>query len=130
MARHIRLHGRPMWAVGSSPPPLQLVGSLPNYDVGQAYEGRLDILNNIGPCGVEIVWEESFLPAGSAAVVDMDNLQVVVTWPAFTPPEEVKTTIVNGDFQTGTLEGWRSEEHTSELQSRGHLVCRLLLEKK
>src|SRR5690625_5475352 len=28
-----------------------------------------------------------------------------------------------------TLES-RSEEHTSELQSRGHLVCRLLLEKK
>src|SRR5690625_5780529 len=29
----------------------------------------------------------------------------------------------------GTL-ALRSEEHTSELQSRGHLVCRLLLEKK
>src|SRR5690625_6843822 len=27
-------------------------------------------------------------------------------------------------------ESFRSEEHTSELQSRGHLVCRLLLEKK
>src|SRR5207253_11076960 len=27
-------------------------------------------------------------------------------------------------------DGFRSEEHTSELQSRGHLVCRLLLEKK
>src|SRR2546422_7620436 len=27
-------------------------------------------------------------------------------------------------------EEWRSEEHTSELQSRLHLVCRLLLEKK
>src|SRR5690625_5425475 len=26
--------------------------------------------------------------------------------------------------------GNRSEEHTSELQSRGHLVCRLLLDKK
>src|SRR2546422_5110900 len=26
--------------------------------------------------------------------------------------------------------GFRSEEHTSELQSRLHLVCRLLLEKK
>src|SRR2546428_7259994 len=25
---------------------------------------------------------------------------------------------------------WRSEEHTSELQSRSELVCRLLLEKK
>src|SRR5215208_7355936 len=28
------------------------------------------------------------------------------------------------------LQAARSEEHTSELQSRGHLVCRLLLEKK
>src|SRR2546422_10880681 len=31
---------------------------------------------------------------------------------------------------TATLAGKRSEEHTSELQSRLHLVCRLLLEKK
>src|SRR5439155_12159030 len=30
----------------------------------------------------------------------------------------------------GRCSGDRSEEHTSELQSRGHLVCRLLLEKK
>src|SRR2546422_6381898 len=30
----------------------------------------------------------------------------------------------------GDLAGVRSEEHTSELQSRLHLVCRLLLEKK
>src|SRR5436305_11709384 len=29
-----------------------------------------------------------------------------------------------------TSAGLRSEEHTSELQSRPHLVCRLLLEKK
>src|SRR5437870_11883299 len=31
---------------------------------------------------------------------------------------------------TGNWGHGRSEEHTSELQSRGHLVCRLLLEKK
>src|SRR2546422_6167655 len=31
---------------------------------------------------------------------------------------------------TGTYRAARSEEHTSELQSRLHLVCRLLLEKK
>src|SRR5690554_3185298 len=30
----------------------------------------------------------------------------------------------------GTIDTYRSEEHTSELQSRPHLVCRLLLEKK
>src|SRR5690554_7635590 len=36
------------------------------------------------------------------------------------------------DRQGGPRRAWsrRSEEHTSELQSRPHLVCRLLLEKK
>src|SRR5207253_8207835 len=33
-------------------------------------------------------------------------------------------------FTSLTSGSARSEEHTSELQSRGHLVCRLLLEKK
>src|SRR3712207_7321906 len=32
--------------------------------------------------------------------------------------------------EVGTRDGVRSEEHTSELQSRQYLVCRLLLEKK
>src|SRR5690554_7779343 len=34
------------------------------------------------------------------------------------------------DDVIGQAETMRSEEHTSELQSRPHLVCRLLLEKK
>src|SRR5437870_7695282 len=34
------------------------------------------------------------------------------------------------DLSQARGERSRSEEHTSELQSRGHLVCRLLLEKK
>src|SRR5690625_5469133 len=42
-------------------------------------------------------------------------------------PEVAKSTYEDeGSAQSGR----RSEEHTSELQSRGHLVCRLLLEKK
>src|SRR5690625_7065275 len=36
---------------------------------------------------------------------------------------------VRDNLMIGNLDR-RSEEHTSELQSRGHLVCRLLLEKK
>src|SRR5690606_41213098 len=35
-----------------------------------------------------------------------------------------------GDYELEKSEGVRSEEHTSELQSRENLVCRLLLEKK
>src|SRR5690625_6415083 len=37
---------------------------------------------------------------------------------------------VNENKDQGVVIRLRSEEHTSELQSRGHLVCRLLLEKK
>src|SRR5690625_6380712 len=36
----------------------------------------------------------------------------------------------SGPIQFGLALGPRSEEHTSELQSRGHLVCRLLPEDK
>src|SRR3712207_7298573 len=39
--------------------------------------------------------------------------------------------VAEGELQCGNGElGHRSEEHTSELQSRQYLVCRLLLEKK
>src|SRR3989442_8895352 len=42
-----------------------------------------------------------------------------------------RVTAVNGGPPAGLAErAERSEEHTSELQSRPHLVCRLLLEKK
>src|SRR5690625_5363495 len=40
----------------------------------------------------------------------------------------IKMLIKTMDKQQNTIN--RSEEHTSELQSRGHLVCRLLIEKK
>src|SRR5690606_41647791 len=55
-------------------------------------------------------------------------------------PWELKMPRIIGIKLTGKLNGWasakdvilwvRSEEHTSELQSRENLVCRLLLEKK
>src|SRR5687768_18288192 len=48
------------------------------------------------------------------------------SWPAY-----LRKSMDGASFHFGSLSGkWRSEEHTSELQSRLHLVCRLLLEKK
>src|SRR5690625_5457938 len=54
--------------------------------------------------------------------------------------EDIKTPVISADGKWVAYGIWpeigdgetliRSEEHTSELQSRGHLVCRLLLEKK
>src|SRR5687768_18189584 len=47
----------------------------------------------------------------------------------------LRRNLTPGDTETNPESEWygkpaRSEEHTSELQSRLHLVCRLLLEKK
>src|SRR2546429_3797205 len=43
----------------------------------------------------------------------------------------LKSTIFKANLSIADIDhGYRSEEHTSELQSRLHLVCRLLLEKK
>src|SRR5689334_24126224 len=47
----------------------------------------------------------------------------VASWPLFTPVASTQTGCRRDAF-------FRSEEHTSELQSQFHLVCRLLLEKK
>src|SRR5699024_12270304 len=60
--------------------------------------------------------ELTLSPFGKATL-----LTLVITYPS----QEVRDTVLG----TGMTEG-RSEEHTSELQSRFDLVCRLLLEKK
>src|SRR5690554_3811294 len=67
------------------------------------------------------VWQNAFLRALDAplrALVWVIGLSVLTAW--FAQKEE----------WLGLQESIRSEEHTSELQSRPHLVCRLLLEKK
>src|SRR3712207_8388397 len=46
------------------------------------------------------------------------------------PPGVTCVTRAGKSSPKGGLNGTRSEEHTSELQSRQYLVCRLLLEKK
>src|SRR5439155_15268091 len=48
-------------------------------------------------------------------------------WPGCVGGEKTRVpSRCHGDVRSDAV---RSEEHTSELQSRGHLVCRLLLEK-
>src|SRR5690625_5629481 len=46
------------------------------------------------------------------------------------PFERPRSFDIERSSELGQLRSNRSEEHTSELQSRGHLVCRPLLEKK
>src|SRR5690625_6216637 len=61
-------------------------------------------------------------------VVDICGCAGDWTMPNFVEERIKEIRSLVGDEQ-GILGLSRSEEHTSELQSRGHLVCRLLLEK-
>src|SRR3712207_1788551 len=71
-----------------------------------------------------------FLAFGSGVGVDDKIALGVVASRGSHGVNEVLCVIVKSGIATGVLRGVRSEEHTSELQSRQYLVCRLLLEKK
>src|SRR5262245_62785748 len=68
------------------------------------------------------------LVVAASAQTPTGALQGSVTDPAKAIISDAVVTVKNK--QTGAERAVRSEEHTSELQSLRHLVCRLLLEKK
>src|SRR3712207_8523310 len=65
---------------------------------------------------------------------DVEPARVGVVARAAAAVGELAAAVADGHVQqpVAAVKGWssRSEEHTSELQSRQYLVCRLLLEKK
>src|SRR5690625_6852425 len=66
---------------------------------------------------------------GSGVVESVDANEIVIRYDA---SEDDQLVTFENNVKTYKLQKFlrRSEEHTSELQSRGHIVCRLLLEKK
>src|SRR5439155_27238650 len=70
---------------------------------------------------------------GAATTTDLTPTKYTLSWDSRGGANGAHTLTATTRDATGnatTSAGIRSEEHTSELQSRGHLVCRLLLEKK
>src|SRR5260370_1518490 len=75
----------------------------------------------------------------AARIMKSYGFDIIATWESKTSdrtefvyllawPDEQTMLRARGQFRAD--EEWRSEEHTSELQSHLNLVCRLLLEKK
>src|SRR5690625_6472257 len=81
--------------------------------------GRLTFITRMGAGNIR-----DRLPALVEGVRDAG---AQVAW--VTDPMHGNTITSSNGYKTRRFED-RSEEHTSELQSRGQLVCRLLLEKK
>src|SRR5690625_5952902 len=72
--------------------------------------------------GLEICVTRWFSSSGPVSISDASALEIMAISGVRTDMDGINF------FTSATAE--RSEEHTSELQSRGHLVCRLLLVKK
>src|SRR5690625_5323868 len=107
------------------PPQFSLRGNQPRGRNTGHHGGPL---HEIEPLGVHIHWmiSEDWKTAGMRI-----RCPVAITWEedvGGTPFPKVDAVVARQDGSGPECS--RSEEHTSELQSRGHLVCRLLLEKK
>src|SRR3712207_7863454 len=70
-----------------------------------------EIKKILGGCGIEEIWKRN----GAEQAIALKNFDIGRH---------------NARGEQKWFYSWRSEEHTSELQSRQYLVCRLLLEKK
>src|SRR5690625_2976324 len=109
------------------------------YVVGLTYEDPSAAYVRDG-APVEIVYPKEgtvFLDAGVEIIKGAPNLENAKKFVDFIISKEAQDTfgteLTNRPLRKGVELGdhmtpLRSEEHTSELQSRGHLVCRLLLE--
>src|SRR5438552_12761902 len=88
---------------------------------------------NIIPDTFEILVDRRFIPEESEAQVRREIARVVKEFAAKHREVKVSMKMLLGYDPMLTSPNHplvRSEEHTSELQSPDHLVCRLLLEKK
>src|SRR5690606_40697834 len=95
------------------------VGLLSPFGVGAEHTWKELLAGKSAARRVE-TFEVDDLPAKIAHVIPRDGGEHAFNPDAFMEPKEQRKV---GDYI-------RSEEHTSELQSRENLVCRLLLEKK
>src|SRR5438034_2560388 len=108
---------------------------------GAAYAGEED---SMARTLLDKVWEAHtvrILPSGQTQLlIGLHLIHEVTTPQAFQMLKELKLKVRMPERTYGTLDHiipttdqtrpYRSEEHTSELQSHSDLVCRLLLEKK
>src|SRR2546429_1723486 len=92
----------------------------------------IELLRRVDPARLAVrAQDPAFLQLYDAVVAAAaQDATSAGTWFATAYPELVKRPIAYFCAEFGLHASVRSEEHTSELQSRLHLVCRLLLEKK
>src|SRR5690625_7079938 len=108
--------------------PFCLGGYLERADVELVVElARAVVSRDADRPGAEIRFRDL---RSEGPVIIPDAIAAFLAQACIERPEGCTVGFEDTDLEPIALLVLRSEEHTSELQSRGHLVCRLLLEKK
>src|SRR5690625_5844430 len=101
------------------------------FSSGLAILSRVSASSSLPPQELSTAVEASAAPETSALRRVMGRMVIVSFHRDYRMGSWRSRRVRSADGGYGEHSGRRrSEEHTSELQSRGHLVCRLLLEKK
>src|SRR5439155_8710413 len=111
---------------------LPIIAEVDGEPIGLAW-GRIDTSDP----DVAVLYQMWVAPSHRGAGAGRRLVETVIAWARVRNVSSVDLGVTCGDSparrlyeRAGFKPIGRSEEHTSELQSRGHLVCRLLLEKK
>src|SRR3989449_9122020 len=113
----------------------EIVGGVVEQVVARSKNAILILVTNPLDAMVQLAWRRSGFPPGRvigmAGILDSARFRTFIAHELEVSVENVTAFVLGGHGDTMVvLPRYRSEEHTSELQSRLHLVCRLLLEKK
>src|SRR5690625_6803088 len=122
-------------ALGGSQFP-RLAARRPDVGVGTVSWRVVATIDRHGPLRLSDIAERERVSRSTATAV-IKRLEEEGLVQRETDPSDSRSSLISTTSRASTQLGtWReqladrSEEHTSELQSRGHLVCRLLLETK
>ena len=109
-------------------------GEFVSYRVLDDIEYKRELLNKLKEECNEVIDAFTYGQSGDMVIELADVLEVLnyLAKSINVNMQEVNDVAMMKKAKNGGFDKkyYRSEEHTSELQSRGHLVCRLLLEKK
>lgn len=103
-------HGQTGATSASDIPRLYVAGSLPSIPATWAYEGRLQIYNQVGNCSVKLLSGD--LPPGYSIGVDNATKEVVIRWPSNL---SASTAMPNANFSEGDV-GWNKGQGWSIIE--------------
>src|SRR2546422_6222651 len=126
-----RSHLFPYTPLSRSPIPADVAGAALGFERLEQVAEAVPYLVALNPSAVELLDRTllDFVRAAATPPGLPEGLEALLLI-EFERETQAAARGVAGDAVRGLRASTRSEEHTSELQSRLHLVCRLLLEKK